>query len=203
MRPEFFGDRKDFIKVKFIHELSPGNEWAVHPLYFQQETDLDFPNRDFLARYEAFLGTHVLDGDIFDREQVVDISSQCQSHLVLDPDKGLPTPQNANGINGDGWREYVAIEELAEIATAAGRQDRLTLVYDESNPWYLDVGRWRRLAQNKLNLLFEQDVYGTAYVASHVFLIWVSANRDSVRTATQRLVAIPGFPAHRLVGEGL
>ncbi len=193
MRPELFGDSYDFVKRDLIHWLAPAEEWATHPMYFDEE-----PEPDFVAIHAAFLGIAVAEGNIADRDSVIAVGEHCPQHLLLDPDTGLwASTKRPNG----GWDKHIRIGELAQIAQAPLRQDKLTLVFDQSYSRTGDKER-RVLAWNKLERLRERRIYGVAYV-SHAVFIWVSANTDTLTRATQWLLNCSHLPIHRFVGYGI
>ena len=197
MNPEKFGDSYDFVKREIIRGLAPSCEWATHPMYFEPE-----PKRDlnFLVQYEVFLGVHRVDGDIFDREQVVTLGRQCQKHLLLDPDTGLPGPKSRRPRGGR--RVCIDIGELVQIATATKRRQRLTLIFDQSYSRANSLKMNKEMAEKKLKALRHCGVFGAAYV-SHAVFIWASGSKLSVVGGSRRLIRDLNIPYKHLVGDGV
>ena len=187
MNPQKFGDSYDFLKRVIIPVLV-AEDWAVHPMYFDAT-----PNQRFLNQYSMFLDIDLVDGWDEPRSEVSAVGQRCQNHLFLDPDTGLRVPGPTELGHGQHRRTHLNIPELVEIATARGREHRLTLVYDQSYPRHIRLDDRLQRVQEKLTLLHGLGVYGDAYV-SHVAFIWVSASQDAVAAATRQIAAIPGFP---------
>jgi hypothetical protein len=197
MDPKKLGDSYDFVKREIMRGLAPPEHWAAHPMYFAQEQNRD---SNFLARYKAFLGVHRVAGDIFDREQVVTLGRQCQEHLLLDPDTGLPGPKSRRPRGGR--RVCIDIGELAKIATAPKRRQMLTLVFDQCYSRANCHQVNKEIAENKLKALRHHGVYGAAYV-SHAVFIWVSGCKLSVVGGSRRLMRDLRIPQKCLVGDGV
>ena len=188
MRPEMFGDSYDFVKRSLIHGLARPREWEIHPMYF----DLD-PLPEFVRSHAGYLGVDVVagEGDVASRDDVVAVGSACRNHLLLDPDTGIWTgDRRPNG----GWNRHLSPFEIEEIATAPGREDLLTLVFDQSYTRANDEDKMG-LVEAKLDLF---NLHSAAYV-SHAVFIWFSQSGDLVTDATRRLLRESGLPDFRVV----
>ena len=201
MRPEMFGDSYDFLKKTLIQTLA--EDWMTHPMYFDAQPEIGFP----LAHAE-YLGARLAAGNRIDRDKVEHVGMHCPGHLILDPDTGVWTGQRRP--NG-GWNKHLRLQEVARIASAQGRDDLLTLVFDQS---YTRATQERRseLALDKLTALQDhhgqcqhqppcppdRPLHGAAYV-THAVFIWVSLNGDLVTQATGRMLRRTQLPRCRVV----
>ena len=198
MRPEYLGNSYDIVKREIIHGLAPAEEWATHPMYLD-------PNQvaGFVDRYAEFLGVGLVAGDIDNRDEVLAVGQHCPQHLLLDPDVGLRTQPNPP--EGGNWDRHIMVDELAEIASACGREHTLTLVFDQGYSRTFDDGRRRQGALQKLQALRhahgEHEVHSVAYV-THVVFIWVSTNEDLLARATQQLLDRSRLPRSRFIDDG-
>ncbi|MDE2683390.1 MAG: hypothetical protein OXI54_04505 [Chloroflexota bacterium] len=189
VRPENFADHFDWAKLAFLSGLT-SDDWAYHPMYFARSPDRSFP-----CRYASFLGVHLVDGDIWDRNEVVGTTKNCPDHILLDPDKGI------GGRNS----ERITIGELAKITGASPvRADKLILIYNQSiDRWYDQRGDPDVQIRYKLAQLYcDYEVHGNAYVSSLLSFVWVSKNQNTVTNATRRLLDRSGLPSWRLVSDG-
>ena len=189
MRPEKFGDSYDFMKRTLIHGLAEPNEWATHPMYFDP-----CPEQGFVQRYADYLGVALVRGNLGDRALVPAVGTACPVHLLLDPDTGVWT---GDGIPEGGWGRHLTLEELAEVARAPGRENLLTMVFDQSYT-HTNMERRLELAWDKLAALNLDGLHGSAYVAQAVFL-WLSPNVNLIPEVTGRFLNETGLPDWRVV----
>ena len=197
MRPGFFGDSYDFVKRDIIGGLAPVNEWAVHPMYFDDEPEPEFP-----AIFAHFLGLDLVDGNLFDRNLVATLAESCQNHVFLDPDTGLKMarPDGRLRAPAGGWGKHVSEREISEIVNAPERRAKLTLVFDQSFPNANPVAR-RAMAEEKLQRLWENHrIHGVSYL-THVVFTWLSDNQDTLTNATRRFIQHSGTPTWRLTSH--
>jgi len=196
MEPSKFGDSYDMAKRQIMEWLAPG-DWTAHPMWYNnrnQEPEWAHPFL-FLERYAAALNVHIVDGESRYRAQFLAAARACNEHLLLDPDKGLSRANNPNSV------EHVTIRELIQIVTSPNRQEKITLVYDQSYQTGPDL-RARIVA--KLQSLHDAEVHTVAYIAHKggrsVVFIWASSSPDVITDATQRMQGASHFPDWRFVG---
>ena len=191
MHPKFHGDTYDFAKMGIIEGLAPLNEWAIHPMYYGKPRD-----PTFAGRYADFLGIRLVDGDIYRRDEIADVGKRCPQHLFVDPDTGLWAGQRTPRGGSD---KHIKVAEFAEIANSPDRAYKLTLVYDQSFPLFINDKR--KAVERKLKTMKEDYglPHGAAYVA-HVAFIWVSQVEAVVTETTERLLDKCGIPRKRFVG---
>ena len=196
MNPKFHGDSYEFAKQGIIEGLAPLGGWAIHPMYYDYSEEPFDPG--FAGYYADFLGIRLVDHGECPRNEVAAVGGRCQQHLFVDPDTGLWAGE---GRPRDGQRKHIRVTEFAEIANAPGREDKLTLVYDQSYP-NGTIENKREQAGAKLATLFhDHNLHGAAYV-SHVPFIWVSRDEGVFNNATQRLLRKLAFPHRWFVGIG-
>ena len=131
-----------------------------------------------------------------------------QDHLetVLDPDTGVWSGQRQPK---GGWDKHLRVPEVARIASAPGRENLLTLVFDQSYTRTNQDSR-SQLAQKKLKALRDHHtqcqhqpacpvpLHGAAYV-THAVFIWVSQDRALVEGATRQMLGQTHLPDWRVV----
>ena len=197
MHPRFFGDSYDFVKRDIIGGLAPLSEWAVHPMYFDDEPELEFP-----ATFAHFLGIDLVEGNLFDRNLVAALAEDCQNHVFLDPDTGLRMVGQDGRLRAPagGWGKHLSEREIANVVNAPGRKAKLTLVFDQSFPNANPTAR-REMAQAKLQRLWENHrIHGVSYL-THVVFTWLSHDHGTLTNATRRFVQHSGTPTWRLTSH--
>ena len=201
MRPEMFGDSYDFLKKTLIQTLAEG--WMTHPMYFDTE-----PQQGFVQAHAQYLGVGLANGDRNRRDAVEQVGMECRHHLLLDPDTGVWARQRQRQPNG-GWNKHLRVREVARIASAPGRENLLTLVFDQSYTRTKHDERYQ-LVLNKLADLQDHHeqcqgqprcrgpLHGAAYV-THAVFIWVSLNGDLVEGAKRQMLERTQLPKWRVV----
>ena len=190
MHPSKFGDTYEMAKLCVLDWLIPEKEWLIHPMYFPrngEERDETFP-----CRYADFLGLRLVNGDIWQRRNLVNAVAEESGHLFLDPDTGLQLDAARRG-------KFVSAGELIEIARSPAREGKLVLVYDQSvNFDEGKAGTRRQQVRRKLCRLHDAKVHTVAYV-SHIAFIWASTDPEVVCAATRRLLLASRLPGCRFV----
>ena len=108
MHPRHLGDHYDIVKREIRRSLAPGEEWAVHPMYFDHRESVQ---RNFPGCYASFLQARLVSGDIWDRDEVAATAIQCRTHLLLDPDSGIWLGKNLEAVGG--WLRHLKRAELS------------------------------------------------------------------------------------------
>ena len=98
-------------------------------MYFDYSTPGD-PQRAFPRRYASFSRVRLLDGDIWDRDKVVEVSARCHGHLSLDPDHGIWLGKNLQPVGR--WLRHLKGNEVVRIVNTEGRGSKLTLVFADT-----------------------------------------------------------------------
>lgn len=193
MEPSKFGDSYDMAKRQIMQWLAPDGEWGAHPMWYNDRPEPPWA-RPFLQRYEAALNVRVVAGESRHRAQFLAAAQGCHEHLLLDPDKGLSRANNPNSV------EHVTIRELIQIVTSPNRQEKLTLVYDQSYQTGPDL---QTRIVTKLQSLRDAEVHAVAYITHKggrsVVFIWASSNPDVITDATQSMQGASHFPDWRFV----
>lgn len=171
---------------------APAEEWATHPMCWG-------PRADFVAEYAKFLGIALAEGDITRRPLVSAVARACPHHFLLDPNTGLRAEHT--GPTDSLW-DHITVEELAEMASADGRKDKLTLIFDQSVDRKKFKDAKELVEQNLQTLRCNHEVHGVAYYVTHVAFIWVSKNQDLLDRATQRLLKHSRLPRRRFFHDG-
>ena len=197
MKPKFFGESHDLAKRQIMKWLAPSEPWVAHPMWFDQRPE-DPDEPDFLEKYSAVLDVQIVDGNSRYWNDFPQDAERCHENLLLDPDTGLWTP-----ANGRRSRKHVTVAQFVQIAISRERQDKLTLIYDQS---YIRSGHnIRTQTEAKLRTLRGSYVHSVAYIAhegSNVRFIWASTDRQAITEATQRIQTKSGFPRWRFVDDG-
>ena len=124
------------MKRSFLEWLSPCGTWFVHPMF------IDGDPKCYAADYCRFLGVSAVTDQSFvqfrrDRSAWLTAAKVCQNHLLIDPDKGVPFDLKGKPVDRGKYpaekSRFLRAGELVEIAIAKGREDKLTLVYDQSS----------------------------------------------------------------------
>ena len=194
MHPKYFGESHDMAKQQIMQWLAPDEQWAAHPMWFDQRAE-DPRHPNFPDKYAKALGVRIVDGDHRDRSKFHEVAATCGEHLLLDPDTGLWQGRNS--------KKHVTVEQFTQIVKSQVRQGKLTLIYDQS--YRRDkVNIWKQ-TEAKLRNLRGKDVHAVAYMAhegSKVRFIWASRNPETIKDATQRMQEKSGFPYCRFVDDG-
>lgn len=197
MHPRYLGDYYDIVKRELMRGLLPGERWTAHPMYFDYSTPGD-PQRAFPRRYASFLRVRLLDGDIWDRDKVVDVSARCHGHLFLDPDHGIWLGKNLEPVGG--WMRHLKGSEVVQIVRSEGRESSLTLVFADTRRDNFNA-RHRRITEMLSGIQQRHQIHGNGYVSSLAF-VWLSMDGDLVEEATRRLLERSGLPRWRMADSG-
>jgi hypothetical protein len=222
MHPRFFGESRDIAKRQIMLWLAPDERWAAHPMWFYQRPQPP-GDRAFLDQYAAALDADIVDGEspdqntLFeasktclttwryratpDQDALLKATETCRAHLLLDPDTGLGKTIYRDRDCKDRVT-HVSFDQFIHIVKSPGRQNKLTLIYDQGNGRanfdIHDAGR-------KLCRLRQANLHTVAYMAEPVLglcFIWASTNADAITEATRRMQEVSGFPSRRFVDDG-
>ena len=196
MNPRFFGESRDIAKRQIMQWLAPGERWAVHPMWFSDRPESP-SDRAFLDGYATALNANIVDGESRNVNELFAAAQHCGDHLLLDPDTGMSQP-----ANGGLTTKHVRVDQLIRIAMSPIRQDKLTLVYDQSFSFKDD---YERRIGTKLDRLCNASVHSAAYLAEPVLkvcFVWASANFGVLTKATRMMQKESGFPCNRFLGDG-
>lgn len=194
-----FGDSYDIVKQGMLRWLSCYGKWAVHPMF----TDEDPAH--YADTYCRILGVELEDVVVrrtikrrINRDRwIITPAAECKDHLFIDPDIGLRLEKKEEHPNG-----CLLLDELQKIAKASGRNDKLTLVFDQSidrsEQGVPAVEASEKQLRDKLDWLKHRCVHGVAY-KSHANFILVSANEGLVRQAADTIMGKSGIPDCRFV----
>ena len=185
MRKAHLGDSYDIIKQSMLCWL--GGEWAVHPMF----TDEENVTASFKKDYEDLLGA-----EIVSHERLVETSDRSKyfkaglrpTNLFLDPDTGLRMKKT----RGKKPPSYLFADELVDLVIQ--RRGFLTVVFDQS----LARGKERSQLETKLTFLESKKVFGFAY-CSHASFIVLGDSKDRMIQVQKRLVVDSHLPEGRLV----
>ena len=182
-------------KRQFMQWLAPNERWAAHPMWYNQRPE-PAAYAPFLARYSAALDVDIIaDGESPNRNAFLEAAQACDMHLLLDPDIGL-------GHNVGN--EHVAYDEFIQILNSPGRQDRLTLIYDQGYARGQNQAAFRQRVDSKLQRLRRRHVHAVAYLAEptlKVCFIWASTDAAIFTKATWMMQQESCFPAWRFRGR--
>lgn len=194
MHPKYFGESHDMAKRQIMEWLAPGEPWAAHMMWFNQEKgDLAYPN--FQQEYEAALRVNHVDACPQDRGTFLAAAQNCGDHLLLDPDTGLWTRKTGKNVT---------YEQFEQIVGSENRQGRITLIYDQS---YVrgDGDVWKQTKAKLLELRLNLNIHAAAYIVhagSFVRFIWASTDCELINRATRRMQGESCYPFWRFVDDG-
>ena len=195
MNPRFFGESRDAAKRMTMQWLAPNQQWAVHPMWYNQRPETP-EYAPFLARYSAALNAAIVVGESPNRNVFLVAAQACDMHLLLDPDTGL----------GDNVsNEHITYDEFIQILNSPHRQDRLTLIYDQGYARGQNEAAFRQRVNAKLQRLRHRHVHAVAYIAEptlKVCFIWASTDAAVVTAATRIMQQESHFPALRFTDDG-
>ena len=177
-----------------MRSLAPGEEWAVHPMYFDHRESMQ---RNFPGRYASFMQARLVSGEIWDRDEVAATAIQCRTHLLLDPDSGIWLGKNLEPVGG--WLRHLKGAELVRIAQGPGRESRLTLVFADTQRDNFGA-KHKRIRAMLAGIRQRHRIHGNGYVSSRMALVWVSMDGELVKDATDRLVSRSALPRWRVAG---
>lgn len=196
-----FGDTYDFVKRGILQLLASCGRWYVHPMF------TDDPNAKHYAKdYCRLLGVRAVNCKSFiqsgsNRDDWLAEAAACQNHLFLDPDTGLCFNKNRPKVVDRP--KFLMPEELANIAGAHARRDKLTLVYDQS--FITNRKRATEKINEKLLWLEKRHIYGFFYrppKVDHPNFLLVSKDPNILAYAKAVLLASSKLPKDRLISLG-
>ena len=196
MHPRYLGDDYDIVKREIMRALAPGEPWAVHPMYFDHQ---DSVQQNFPGRYASFLQARLVPGDIWDRDEVASVATQCRTHLLLDPDSGIWLGKNLQPVGG--WLRHLKGAELVQIAQDPGRESSLTLVFADTQRDNFGA-KHKRIRGMLAGIQQRHGIHGNGYVSSRMALVWISMDGELVKAATERLVSSMEVPRWRIFDSG-
>ncbi len=128
MHPKYFGASHDMAKRAIMGWLdpNPNERWEAHPMWFNKRPKPP-DDRAFLDKYAAALGVDIVNGESRDKNKLLEVAQKCRVHLLLDPDTRLWKPQNNTRS-----KKHVTVHQFIAFVKSPCRQDKLTLVYDQS-----------------------------------------------------------------------
>ena len=189
MHPSKFGDSYDIVKRSILEWLSCCGEWSVHPMLFTKPFC-----ESFAKRFSEFLGVALVENQPLDkltcRASLLEVAKSATSHLFLDPDTGLRLPPSPP------TPKHLRAEDLVKIAKA--REDKLTLVFDQSIHRVKNAEPRVKQLKKKLLWLREKKVHGVAY-CSHANFVLVSTDEEVLNKAKRTLMDASKLPNCRLV----
>ncbi len=192
MRSNYFGDSYDIVKLSLLRWLSAMGSWSVHPMLSEKTSP------ELIQAYTRLLGVPILSRDVLrsrmhesERDDYFRGARECRTHLLLDPSTGLR-------IHRQGAKHpqlYVFGHELVQIAMS--RQDRLTLVFDQSLV-RAKLAERKKEVLAKLEALGADEICGAAYV-SHACFIIVAPEPGLVKKAVVAIRKQSELPSCRFV----
>ncbi len=189
MKPSYFGDSYDIVKLSLLRWLSWMGSWATHPMFTEPVSS---EQADDFAR---LLGTRLLSLDTLtndiDRIAYLTPAFECHEHVFLDPDTGI----RLKPTKGRKASAYIFGTELMEIASAC--PDKLVLVFDQS----LARGSERQQLRSKLQNFAVSSVHAVAYV-SHACFVLLCKNSSLVESAFKVLQSESRLPRGRFLTTG-
>ena len=177
-------------------DKAPGEEWAVHPMYFDRRESVQ---RNFPGRYASFPQARLVSVDVRNQGEVAATAIQCRTHLLLDPDSGSRLGKNLEPVRG--WRRHLKGAELVRIAQGPGRESRLTLVFADTQRDNFGAKHQRTRAM-LAGIRQGHGIHGNGYVSSRMAPVWVSLHGDLVKEATEGLVRSTEVPRWRIFDGG-
>ena len=196
MNYEKFGDSYDFVKRGILQLLADCGDWFVHPMF------TDDPNAEhYAAVYSRLIGVPSVNDYSFvqsrrNRHDWLAAARNCQAHLLVDPDTGLPFDEEGSPSHQrrSPAAAFLRAGELVHIVRA--RPGKLTLVFDQSFHRKEGLPVTDQIKQ-KLDWLKRQGIHGLAY-HSHANFVLASTD-EVVLLGARHLLEELNYPEGRLI----
>ncbi len=221
MNCKHFGDSYDIVKRNLLQRLSPCGKWSVHPMFTDPKPKAKKQpcqrfagecartgcgDKTFRRDYRRLFGVHIVNPETFDgssrrRDAGLSAARDCQDHLFLDPDSGLPFYSSTGYPRIELKSPVAAFLKASELVTIINDRpkNKLTLVFDQSiNNDPKCAGSATEQIKARLRWFKEKGIHGFVY-RSHANFLLVSKDRDILAYAKAVLLASPKIPKDRLI----